>query len=79
MLMYRIVKSSKPELEGMFRHRERAARIGWWFDNLLSLAAGQFGKEYFFPGCAAIVAILVARQVNTAMNGDLLRRCTAPH
>ena len=45
----------------------------------LSLAAGQSGKECFFPGCAAIVAILVARQVNAAMNRGPLRRCTAPH
>ena len=45
----------------------------------LSLAAGQSGKECFFPDCAAIVAILVARQVNAAMNGGPLRRCTAPH
>ena len=34
-LIYRIVESSKPEPGGgMFRHRECAARIGWWFDNL---------------------------------------------
>lgn len=29
--------SNHPSLSrggGMFRHRERAARIGWWFDNL---------------------------------------------